>query len=122
MYNGGNKMIDFACKQFDLNDVIKCSLNLTKAEYKLLTHLMKNDDIEHTAEDLAKALNLDITTIQRSVKNLHSKNVVLRTQTNLDGGGYVFNYKIKNKELLKNMIKEVIAKWFNKVNDSLEKW
>jgi predicted transcriptional regulator len=45
-------------------------------------------------DTLSKVLNLDISTIQHSVKKLHEKEILQRLQQNLDGGSYVFRYKI----------------------------
>ncbi|NCN86639.1 MarR family transcriptional regulator, partial [archaeon] len=37
-------MIDFACKKFDIEEVIKCSLALSKSDFRILKFLMQNDD------------------------------------------------------------------------------
>jgi predicted transcriptional regulator len=93
-------MIDFACKQFDLEEIVKCSLGLTKSEYKLLTYLLQNDK-QFTTEELAKTLKLDKSTIQRGVKSLHAKKLVTRGQINQTVGGYVFLYRIKERDYLR---------------------
>ena len=90
-------MIDFACKRFDLDEVIRCSLSLSKAEHVLFKCLLKKDDWL-TTHELSKLNKSNVTTVQRNVKSLFEKSVVERRQQNLDKGGYVFLYKSKDKE------------------------
>ncbi len=33
--------MDFACKEFKIEDVIKCALNLTKADLNVMRHFFK---------------------------------------------------------------------------------
>ena len=54
-------MIDFACKKFDIQEVVKCSLGLSKSEFKMLKFLIENEN-QFTTEELAEALNLDKST------------------------------------------------------------
>lgn len=115
-------MIDFACKSFKLKDIIKCSLNLTRSDYELLEFLMKNDEKDYTTMMLSKSLKLNITTIQKSVKKLHDKNVIFRSQKNLENGGYIYFYKIKDKKFVRDMINNIVRSWANKVETELKKW
>ncbi|MCF7872345.1 winged helix-turn-helix transcriptional regulator [Candidatus Woesearchaeota archaeon] len=115
-------MIDFACKRFDLNEIIKCSLGLTKADYKLMNHLLKNEEEWTTTTQLAKELKLNLSTIQRCVKTLHEKQILNRAQENLTGGGYTYTYQIKNKKELTKKIKEIVNNWVKTVDHALEKW
>lgn len=115
-------MIDFACKTFDLDEIVKCALGLTKADFKILEYLLKNDDSPIATEDLAGKLSLNLSTVQRAVKKLHERNVLLRTQQNIDGGGYLYRYKIKNKPELRNLIMEIVKGWTKKVETSLNHW
>ena len=94
---GGNKMIDFACKQFNIDEVIKCGLGLTRSEFRMLDYLVGHFGHAYESQELAKELGLDKTTVQRALKKLHEKEVVTRKQRNLDGGGYVFFYEITVK-------------------------
>jgi predicted transcriptional regulator len=114
-------MIDFACKKFSLQEVIKCGLGLSKSEYKLLSFLLMKPK-SYSSVKLSSSLHLDLSTVQRAVKNLFEKDLVIRSQENLDNGGYVFNYSVKNKEEIKKMIMEVITGWCKKVEGELESW
>ena len=51
-------MIDFACKTFNIENIIKCSLGLTKSEYKILGFFIDNP------ENYFTPINLNSLTIQ----------------------------------------------------------
>ncbi|MBT4375949.1 MarR family transcriptional regulator [archaeon] len=114
-------MIDFACKKFDLEEVVKCSLGLSKSEFRLLKFLIEHDR-QFTTEELAKELKLDKSTIQRSVKNLHGKNLVIRGQINQSVGGYIFLYRIKEKNKIRKMVSDTIDNWAKVFQDKIKKW
>ena len=115
-------MVDFACKEFQIEAVIKCGLNLTKAELQVLKYLLGNDTRWFTTEQIAADLSLDISTVQRSVKKLTEKKVLQKFQNNLDGGGYFFVYRIKNKREIKELIMEIIHSWVERVEKELIIW
>ena len=115
-------MIDFACKKFELNEVIKCGLMLTKSDFNIMLFLIKNKNNNYKSIDLAKQLKLNLSTCQRSLKKLYEKNIIIRSQVNFISGGYVFRYKISNKKHIRNMVMNVINSWVKKVEESLEKW
>ena len=114
-------MIDFACKQFDLKEIVKCSFGLTKSEYNLLRFLLENNK-QFTTEELAKELKLDKSTIQRGVKSLHQKGLVSRGQINQSVGGYVFLYRIKDREFLIRKMVEIIDGWSEGVKKEIRNW
>ena len=66
-------MIDFVCKEFKVEDVIKCALNLTKSYLTVMEYFLSENEHWVDTESLSKALNLDISAIQLSVKKLHEK-------------------------------------------------
>ncbi len=114
-------MIDFACKQFNLQDIIKCSLGLTKADVQVFEFLLKSTGSFKT-EAIAKKINVDLSTAQRAVKKLHDKNLVKRMQKNLPGGGYVFEYQINDKKVIRKTVLDIVNKWTNRVEQELEQW
>jgi len=115
-------MIDFACKTFLLDEIIKCSLGITKADFKVMDFLVKNHEKFYTTEELSQELKLNLTTIQRAVKKLFEQKIVQRKQNNLDNGGYVFIYRIVPKKEVKETIMKIIDKWKENVETALEKW
>lgn len=115
-------MVDFACKEFQIEAVIKCGLNLTKAELLVLKHLLKNNNKWFTTEQIATDLSLDISTVQRSTKKLTEKKVLQKFQNNLEGGGYFFVYRIRNKREIRELIMEIIHSWVGRVEKELIIW
>ena len=97
-------MLDFACKRFEIEEVVKCSLALTKSDFRLLKYFIRNSSKKFTTEDLAEDLKLDKSTIQRGVKKLHQKGLLFRSQLNQSKGGYIFLYQIKDKEAIRKKI------------------
>ncbi len=114
-------MIDFACKKFDLTEIIKCSLGLTKADHKLFNYLLYQDQ-PLTTNEIAEKTGLDRTTIQKSIKKLVEKNVAVRMQENLSRGGYLFKYHIKEKDILKKNIIAILKNWSQKAEDEVRNW
>lgn len=115
-------MIDFACKEFKIKDVIKCALNLTRADMKVLEYFFEEPDIWSKTEQIAILTELDLSTVQRSVKKLHEKGILTKSQNNLDGGGYSFIYRINSKTEIKELIMGIVSKWVTKVEQELEDW
>ncbi|MFP4567327.1 MAG: helix-turn-helix domain-containing protein [Candidatus Woesearchaeota archaeon] len=113
-------MIDFACKKLDLNEVMRCGLGITKTEQEILNFLIKTEWF--TAIDLSKNMKISLATAQRSLKNLHEKNLILRRQQNLELGGYLFFYKSQEKEFIKSELKDILSNWTRNVESSLDKW
>jgi predicted transcriptional regulator len=112
--------MEFACKKIDVQDIIACSLGLKKSEYKVFEALLHNDHV--TLKNLSKQLNLDRTTLQKVLKHFVDNDLVARYQENLNNGGYVFMYKIKEKSILKKRIHAAIDKWHNTARQAIEKW
>ena len=114
-------MISFACKNIELKDLVMCSFELNKTDYKLFNFLIKKKKYL-SINEISEEMKLERTTIQKSLKRLFEKNIVLRLQKNIDSGGYMFVYKIKDKELIKNIMKEMVSEWYKKVKIEIEAW
>ena len=102
--------------------MIKCALNLTKADLKAMKYFLNEKEQWVDTEFLSKVLKLDISTIQRSVKKLHEKEILQRSQQNLDGGGYIFKYKVNARAKIKNIIMTVVNSWAERLGQELDKW
>jgi len=114
--------IDFACKGFEIEEVVKCSLSLTKSDYALLKFLIKHFSKDFSTEELSKELSFEKSTIQRAVKKLHGKNLLFRRQMNSSKGGYLFFYRIKDKKELRKRILDIVEGWYRLFRIELEKW
>jgi predicted transcriptional regulator len=115
-------MIDFACKKFSLEEVLRCSLNLSKAELDILKFLIKNKHEDVNTKIIQSKVKLDLTTVQRAVKKIYKLGILDRTQANLGNGGYVFSYKIKSKVEIKNKVIEIVDNWSKRVGNEFDKW
>ena len=67
-------------------------------------------------------MSLDRTTVQKAIKQLAEKNLVKRLQINLDKGGYMFYYEIKNKTEIKQRMLDIVNKWHDGVQKEIKKW
>lgn len=112
-------LIDFACKQFSLQEVIKCSLGLTPSEQAVLQKLI-DSDWERT-DQIADALSLDLSTVQRAVKKLHERGVAARRQENHDQGGYAFVYSA-DRATVKKVVQQTITTWTSTVGKEIDAW
>lgn len=113
-------MINFACKRFKIEEVIKCSLGLSKADLKVMKSLLGED--WQTSEIIAQDLNLNLSTVQRAVKKLFESKVILRQQHNLKNGGYTYLYKSKSKENISKVILEKVNLWVELVEKEFKEW
>lgn len=114
-------MIDFACKQFNLNDIIKCGLGLTKSEFRVMEYFLSHKN-ECRSSSISENLELNLTTVQKAVKRLFEKKIIIRHQKNLSGGGYVYTYSCNSKFEIKRIIKNVIRSWGERVEEEVDKW
>ena len=114
-------MISFACKEIEFKDLLRCSFELTKTEYKIMMFLLVKDKY-FSATALGESMNLDRTTIQKAVKGLTEKDLIIRHQDNLEKGGYMFFYKIKNKAEIKNRMTNLVDKWHEGVKKEIRNW
>ncbi|PIY60146.1 MarR family transcriptional regulator [Candidatus Woesearchaeota archaeon CG_4_10_14_0_8_um_filter_47_5] len=114
-------MINFACTAIKFEELITCSFGLTKTDYNVLLFLLSSGE-SLTTQEIARTMNLERSTVQKSVKRLAEKNLVLRIQENLDAGGFLFHYQTKNKESIKQKMLKTIETWTDEVKNEIEKW
>ena len=62
-------MVDFACKQIELIEIIKCSFSLNKTEYKILIKLLKHEHWVSIVQ-ISKLTGFERSTVQKAIKNL----------------------------------------------------
>jgi len=114
-------MISFACMKIELKNLIKCSFELNKTDYDVFIFLMSKNKTM-TANEIAIQMVLDRTTVQKSIRRLAEKELVLRQQKNLTKGGYIFIYSIKDKKIIKERMSEIVKKWHDNVQKEIVKW
>lgn len=114
-------MIDFACKRVPIEEIIKCSFALAKTDYATFKVLITNNK-EMSVQEIQEKVGKDRTTVQRSIKSLLEKNLILRRQINLESGGFMYYYNIRKKQEIKDQIYSNFESWEKKVLDELESW
>lgn len=111
----------FACKEINFYEIMRCSFALTKTEHNVLLFLVK-EHIDFSIKELSNKLSLERSTIQKSIKSLSDKSLIIRKQQNLDDGGYRFYYlAIKKSEIKEKMLSSVQA-WHTSVENMIHKW
>ena len=114
-------MISFACKEISLQEIITCSFELNKTDYKVFDFLMRNEGA-FLINYIADKLELERSGVQKAIQRLVDKSLVERKQINLQKGGYKFYYSIKDKEEIKRRVEEIIDGWHHKVKEEIKKW
>lgn len=114
--------MEFACKNFDLDRIIRCGLSLTKADFRILEFLMKNPKKKIDTNLLSRELNLDLSTVQRALKKMYEQQLVKRSQINLPSGGYSFVYYVCDKKEVKGKVKRIIKEWTDKFDLEINRW
>lgn len=115
-------MIDFACKKFKVEEIVKCGLGLTKSDLKVLYYMLDRSTDEFNSIELSKKLKLNLSTIQRSLKRLHDANTIQRKQINFESGGYEYSYSSIGKKETSKIIMKIIKSWVKKVEKEFESW
>lgn len=95
-------MINLACKNITIEELIKCSFNINKTEFLIIKILL--DDENCSSDSLHKRLGKDLSTVQKALKTLVEKGLVVRYQVNLDGGGYKYYYKSISKDDIRSRV------------------
>ncbi len=113
-------IIDFACKKINQEELIRCSFNLNKTEYKLLMFLLREKK-QLTIKKVSEKIGLTRSSVQKAVKKLVKKNLVKRVKKNLVKGSFVFEYKTNNKKELKKKMNKIVFDWFNGVKKAIQK-
>ena len=108
---------------FSSERLFKCILGLNKTESKVLGYMLKNNDLR--TSEIANALKMDRSSIQRAVQNLaelkliERKSMSMKDYTNAKGlkdakkQGYLYVYNTKNIKSIKIQFKKLLDKWYN---------
>jgi len=114
-------MIDFACRRFDLEEVIRCGLGLSKTDYRILKHLVETGETTDSKK-IATKLDIDLSTAQRSLKRLRELELLKRQQINLSSGGYNLLYSSIEKKKIRELLESIVDGWTAKVKKELSSW
>jgi predicted transcriptional regulator len=112
--------INFACRRFPVEQVLRCSFGLSNAEYRVLRLLLASGEL--SVEELAGKLAKDRTTVQRTAAFLVRKGLVRRRQYNLEKGGYQYYYNAQDRERIKARVQEQFDRFTRVVREEIERW
>jgi predicted transcriptional regulator len=112
--------VDFACRRFPIDQVLRCSFGLSNAEFLVMKTLLSRG--EKSVEELSTLLGKDRTTVQRTMKPLLAKGLVRRRQYNLESGGYQYGYTPQDREAIKRRIQEHFDHFTRTVNEEIGRW
>jgi predicted transcriptional regulator len=113
-------MISFACKTINVQEVIRCSFELTKTEYELLRFLLGKKRM--SISDISKQQGFERSTVQKALQGLQKKNLATRRQINLAQGGYQYVYEVKDKQELQRNLIMIINTWHQNVEEAVKTW
>jgi len=113
-------MVTFACKKIPQEDLIRCSFDIRKTPYKLLVYLMKQKS-SLRASEIAEGMGLERSSVQKALGKLLEKDLIVRSQKNLEKGGYIYFYRTKNKQEIKQRMKDIINNWYENTKKEIER-
>jgi uncharacterized protein len=111
--------VTFACKNITHEELIRCSFTLNKTEYNILVFLLRKTQ-ERGASEIAGEMGLERTTVQKAIKTLLEKRLIVRSRKNLPKGGYSYTYKINGMEEIKTRMKYIVHEWYNRVEKEID--
>lgn len=111
--------MNYECGKVDIEELLACSLNLKKSEYKIFKILFR-EERPLTAIEVSDKLSLDRTTVQKVLKKFLEQNLVQRFQENLENGGYLFRYRVREKPEIKKHVRLILKRWYDTGNDLIE--
>lgn len=113
-------MIHFACETIKREDLIRCAFSLKSSEYRILDHLLDSDP--KGVKEIAEDLDLQRSTVQKSLKTLIDEDLVSRRQFNLSSGGYKYVYRTPSKKEIKERVFHLIEDWISSAKESIRDW
>ncbi len=112
--------LNFACRQISIEQLLKCTFSLSSTEVKVLKAMDCQKEL--SIKELQKKLQKDRSTIQRAVKSLADKKLIIRKQYNLETGGYIFTYRCIRKAFLKEKMKKTLDDFHESVEKAIDKF
>ena len=110
--------------------LFKCILGLNKTESQVFGYILRNKDV--STSEIAKALKLDRSSIQRAVQDLseliliNRKSISMKEyskvkgKTNIKRQGYLYVYNAKDIKSIKTQFKELLDKWYGSMLKYIE--
>jgi len=102
----------------DCKEVMSCIFDINKRDIELYKFLVNKNEMR--VEEIAKELNKDRSTIQRSLKKLMSCMLVERKKKIIGKGGYYYTYRAISPGEAKNFVKVCLEDWYKKMTSAIE--
>ena len=100
------------------DDVLKCVFDLNNLDIDVYNKLKKFGEMR--ADELAKKINKDRSTVYRSLQKLACCNLCLKETKNIGRGGYYHIYRWNNISEAKKELEECIDKWYKQMKNTLK--
>ena len=101
-----------------LENIMCCVFGIKPLDVAVYLTLLKNGPSR--VSTVARMLNRDRSTIQRSMQNLIKAGLVRRKQVNLRKGGYFYKYEAIPFSEVRSKILEIIEEWRNEIKRWIE--
>lgn len=110
--------------------LFKCILGLNKTESQVFEYILRKKDV--STSEIAKALKLDRSSIQRAVQDLsellliNRKSISMKEYSKVKGKanikrqGYLYVYNAKDIKSIKTQFKELLDKWYGSMLKYIE--
>jgi len=100
------------------DDAIKCVFNLNKLDLRVYKKL--KDIGPARANELAKKINRERSTVYRSLQKLSKCGICKKTTKTLEQGGYYHLYQCDSINHIQKQAKECLDSWYNDVKKTLD--
>ncbi len=91
------------------SDLLCCAFGLRTSEFDVYFQLISGPK---SVEQIAERLKKDRSNIQRVLKKLHSKGLVMRNTRKIQRGGYYFEYSAEDTEVIRSQILDQLEEWY----------
>jgi len=99
-------------------DVIKCVFDLNNLDITVYKKLRKTG--VKRADDLAKKIGKDRSTIYRSLQKLTCCGICTKQTKNIDKGGYYHTYKCNDIKETKQKLENCIDNWYKQMKQTIK--
>lgn len=105
-------------KNICCDDVIQCIFDLSKQDTTIYKKLKQTGEIR--ADDLAKKLKKDRSTIYRSLQKLTCSGLITKNTKTIASGGYYHTYQCNDIKEVKEKLEQCINNWHTKMKDTIK--
>lgn len=117
-------------KLFKSEKLFKCILGLNSIESNVFAYLLKHENV--TTAELKTTFDKDRSSIQRALQLLIDREIIDRKSMSLkdftrekgkdekDKRGYLYVYSAKDLEYVKQQLRGLLEKWYNKMQSYID--